>query len=120
MLLRSLLITLYPSWIGGRGATREHGDRGINVIPKKEPYFPPPVQLTEHHEVEVVINSTSRSDEEVHATQNCLFHARALSESNTKKVVPQIEVGLNPDIGLRLGHKGCHVQDPRGSQVMQF
>jgi hypothetical protein len=46
------------------------------------------------------------------------FHTQALQESYVKEVVPQIEVGLNPHVGLAQGHKGRYVQDPRGGQVM--
>jgi hypothetical protein len=37
-----------------------------------------------------------------------------------EKVAPQVKVGLNPNVGLAQGHEGCHMQDPRRSQVMQL
>jgi hypothetical protein len=61
-----------------------------------------------------------RSDGDAHTAQNCRFHAQALLEPGAKEIVPQIEVGLNPHIGLTHGHKGRHVHDPQGGQVMQF
>jgi hypothetical protein len=70
--------------------------------------------------VEVGTNSMPRSDEDVHTDQNSHFHTRALLELSVKEVVQQIEVGLNPHIGLTRGRKGHHVQDPREGQVMQF
>jgi hypothetical protein len=38
--------------------------------------------------------------------------------SGTKEVLPQIEVGLNPHVGLTHGNKGRYVQDPQGGQVI--
>jgi hypothetical protein len=61
-----------------------------------------------------------RSDIDVHATQNYCFRAQALQELGAKEVIPQIEVRLNPYIGLTQGHKGCYVQYPQGRQVVQF
>jgi hypothetical protein len=61
-----------------------------------------------------------KSNEDVHTTQNCCFHTQALLEPDMKEVVPQIEVGLNPHVGLTHGHKGRYVQDLQGGQVVQF
>jgi hypothetical protein len=100
--------TVPPVGLGNGAATCEHGERCVGVIPRKEPYFPPPVRRTKHWEVEVGINSTPRSNKDVHITQSYRFHARAWPQLGTKEVLLQIEVGLNPYMGLAQGHKGCH------------
>jgi hypothetical protein len=61
-----------------------------------------------------------RSDKEVHTTQNRRFRARALHESGAKEVVPQIEVVLDPLVGLTQGHKGRYVQDPQRGEMAHF
>jgi hypothetical protein len=53
-----------------------------------------------------------KSNEVIHTTQHHCFRTRALPEPSAEKVVPQIEVGLNPHIGLTQDHKRYHVQDP--------
>jgi hypothetical protein len=50
--------------------------------------------------VDVGIDSMPGFDIDVHAAQNHHFCTRALQGPNTKDVVPQIKVGLNPHIGL--------------------
>jgi hypothetical protein len=95
-----------PAGLGNRVATHEHGERRVGVIPQKEPHFPPPVRRTRDQEVEVGINSTARSNKYVSTAQSCHFYSRALLLLGTEEVVPQIEVGLNPHIGLTQGHKG--------------
>jgi hypothetical protein len=37
-----------------------------------------------------------------------------------EEVIPQIEVGHNPHMGLAQGHKGCYMQDTQRSQVMEL
>jgi hypothetical protein len=64
--------------LGDGATTHEHGKRYVGIVPQKEPYFSPPVQWTKHREVEDGINSTPRSDEDVHTAQSHHFHARAL------------------------------------------
>jgi hypothetical protein len=54
----------------------------------------------------------SKLDVGNHAYQNCHFHVRALWELNAKEVVPQVEMGVNPHIGLAQSHEGRDVQDP--------
>jgi hypothetical protein len=39
-------------------------------------------------------------DIDIHATQNRRFHARARQELGAKEVIPQIKVGLNPNVGF--------------------
>jgi hypothetical protein len=51
-------------------------------------------------EVEVGIDSMPRSNIGDHATQNHYFGTPVLREPGAKEVVPQIEVGLNPQVGL--------------------
>jgi hypothetical protein len=101
-----------PVGLGDRLATREHGERRNGIVPKKERYFLAPIRRFGHGEVEVGINSLPRTDIKVHTTQHPPFHARALQELGAKKVVPHIEVGLDPHIDLTQGHKGRHAQDP--------
>jgi hypothetical protein len=105
-------VTVPPVGLGDKAATREHGEWHVGIIPQKEPYLLLPIQSTRHGEMEVRINSVPRSDEDVHTTQNCRFHSRALLELGVKEVVPQIEVGLHPHVGLTQGHEGQYVQDP--------
>jgi hypothetical protein len=109
-----------PVGLGVGTATREHRERCIDVVPQKESYFLPPVRRSRHREVEVGINSMPRSDKEVHTTQNRHFRARALHESGAKEVVPQIEVVLDPHVGLTQGHKGRYVQDPQRGEMVHF
>jgi hypothetical protein len=111
--------TVPPVGLGDGAATCEHGELLVSVIPQKELYFLPTIWRIRCREVEVGMNSVPKSDEDVHTAQNHRFHARVLSEPGTK-VVPQIEVGLNPHIGVTHGHIGHHVQDPRRGHVMQF
>jgi hypothetical protein len=58
-----------PVGLGDEAATLEHKKRLVIVVPQKEPYFPP------HIEVDVGINSVPRFDIDVHATQNDHFYA---------------------------------------------
>jgi hypothetical protein len=53
-------------------------------------------------------------DMDGHASQNRCFHVRALREPDAKEVVPQVEMGVNPHVGLKQSHKGRGMQDPRG------
>jgi hypothetical protein len=62
--------------------------------------------------VELGIDSMPRFDIDVHATQNRRFRARVLREPDTKEVLPNIKVGLNPHVDITLGHKGHDIQDP--------
>jgi hypothetical protein len=52
------------------------------------------------------------SNEDVHTAQNYRLHTRALLEPGAKELVQQVEVGLNPHVGLTQGHKDRYVQDP--------
>jgi hypothetical protein len=61
----------------------------------------------------------SRIDIDVHATQNHHFRVRALWESDAQEVVPQIEVAINPHVGLAESHKGHGIQDPQGGNTLQ-
>jgi hypothetical protein len=70
--------------------------------------------------VEAGIDSMPISDVDDHATQNHHFRAWAWQEPGAKEVVPQIEVELNPHVGLAKSYKGRDMQDPWGGQVMQF
>jgi hypothetical protein len=51
---------------------------------------------------------------DVHATQNHYFCVHALWVPDTKKVVPQVEVGVSPHDDLTQSHEGRNMQDPRG------
>jgi hypothetical protein len=78
---RSFLTTPYTQLeLGDGAATREHRERCVSGIHQKEPYFSPPVQRSEHREMEVGINSMCKSDEDVHATQNYSFRTQVLPE----------------------------------------
>jgi hypothetical protein len=101
--------TVPPVGLGDGAATHEHAERCISVVPQKEPYFPPPVRGTERREVEVWINFAPGSDEDVHTTQSHCLRARVLLYLGAKEVVPQIEVELNPHIGLAQSDKCRHV-----------
>jgi hypothetical protein len=76
---------------------------------RKNHTFSHPFRRTRHWEVEVGINSTAKSYEDVHTAQSHHFRAQALPQSGMKDVVPHIEVGFNPHVGLAKGHKGHHV-----------
>jgi hypothetical protein len=54
-----------PVGLGDGAATCEHGEHRVGAILQKEPYFPPPVWKTECLELEVGINFTAGSDEDV-------------------------------------------------------
>jgi hypothetical protein len=101
---------------GDGAATSEYEEWGVRVVPQKEPYFLPPVRRTRCREVEVGINSTPRSDEDVQTAQIRRFHARALLKLSAKELVSQIEVELNLHIGLAQGSQRfpC-VRSPTGS-----
>jgi hypothetical protein len=86
-------------WLGDGAAICEHGEQCIGIIPRKEPYILSPVRRFEHREVELWTNSIPRFDIDVHTNKNCRFRTRALQEPNVK-VVPQIEVGLDPHVDL--------------------
>jgi hypothetical protein len=73
--------------LGDGAASCEQGERHIGVVPKKEPYFSPPVRRTGQGEVEVGIDSMPRSEVDVHATQNRYFRTRAMWELSVKEVV---------------------------------
>jgi hypothetical protein len=106
--------TISPFGLRDGAATHAHGEWCVSVVPHKEPYFPPPEWRVGHQEAKVGINYRPRSDKDVHIAQSRHLRTRALLSPGTKEVVPQIEVGLNPHIGLAQGHKGRHVQDSRG------
>jgi hypothetical protein len=101
-------------------ATHKHRERHVSVVPQKELYFSSPVCRSGHREVKVGIDSVPRFDVDIHATQNHRFRARSLQEPGEKEVVPQIEVRLNPHVGLAQDHIGRYVQDPRGGKVVQL
>jgi hypothetical protein len=67
-----------PAGLGDGAATREHRERCIGVVPQIEPYFPPSVRRTRRQEMEVGIDSTTISDEDVHNAQSRHFYTRAL------------------------------------------
>jgi hypothetical protein len=65
--------TVPPVELGDGTAYCEHRERCVGVVPRKEPHFPPYVQRTVCWEVELRINSTPRSDEDVHNTESHRF-----------------------------------------------
>jgi hypothetical protein len=56
--------------LGDREATHEHVEKHIGVVPQKEPYLLSPVRRTGRQEVEVRINSTAGSNEDIHIVQS--------------------------------------------------
>jgi hypothetical protein len=44
--------------------------------------------------------------------------ARVRPKPHTKEVVPQVEVGFDPHVGLTQGYERCNTQDPRRRQMM--
>jgi hypothetical protein len=109
-----------PLGLTDKSATYEHGEQCIGVVPQKELYFSPPDRSIKHRKAKVRINSWPGLDKDVHAAPHHYFRVRALSQPGAKEIVPQIEMGLNPHIGLAQGHEGCNMQDPRRSQMMQL
>jgi hypothetical protein len=101
-----------PFGLRGGETTHEHREQHVGIVPQKEPYFPPPDRRMEHREMKVEINYRPRSDKYVHLAQGHHFCTRALLKPGMKEVVSQIEVGLNPHIGLTQGYKGRHVKHP--------
>jgi hypothetical protein len=63
--------------LGDGVATREHGERRVNIVPQKEPHFLPPICRSGNGELEVEIDSMPRFDIGVYAIQNHRFRARA-------------------------------------------
>jgi hypothetical protein len=49
-----------------------------------------------------------KSDKDVHIAQSRCLRSRALLKLGVKEVVPQVEVRLNPHIGLAQGHRLCN------------
>jgi hypothetical protein len=101
--------------LGDGAVTREHGERHSNIFPQKVPHFLPPVHVFEYGEVQIRISAIAKLDVDVHTTQTCRFHFRALREPDVKEVVPQVKVGVNPHECLAQSHNGRDMQDPRGS-----
>jgi hypothetical protein len=60
----------------------------------------PPHRRVRNRNGKVGINFRPRLDQDVHIAQSHHFHVRALSQPGVEKVAPQINVGLNPNIGL--------------------
>jgi hypothetical protein len=95
-----------PVGLGDGAVTLEQGERRGGSVPKKEPYFLPPVQGFGHGEINVRINAMLGLDVDVHATQHCCIHIRAPWEPDMKEAVSQVKVGVNPHEGLAPSHKG--------------
>jgi hypothetical protein len=74
----SLGHTVPPVGLMDGVATRDHGERCVGVVPKKEPYFLPHDRRVRHQKAELGINTRPRSDKDVHTTQYRCFRAQAL------------------------------------------
>jgi hypothetical protein len=64
--------------LGDGAATRESGERCIDVVPQEEQYVLPHDWRVKHWEVKVGINSKPESDQDVHTAQDYCFYVRAL------------------------------------------
>jgi hypothetical protein len=54
------------------------------------------------------------------APEDCSLHDGVLLTSDTEEIVPQVELGVNPQVGLPQSHEGSNMQHPRGSQIVQL
>jgi hypothetical protein len=62
-----------PLGLGNGAATVDHEERRVDIIPQKEPYFPPPGRRVRHQKTKVWINSRPRLDKKVHTAQHRRF-----------------------------------------------
>jgi hypothetical protein len=87
-------------------AIHKRGEQCIGVVSQQEPGSPPPGQRVGHRNKKVRINLRRGSEYGVHIAQGLHSRVRALSQPRLEKVAPQVEVGLNPNVGLAQGHEG--------------
>jgi hypothetical protein len=97
---------------GNRAITSERKKRHGGVVPQIKPLLPPPFHQFGYGGVEIRINTMSELDMNDCTPRDCQLHVWVLWTPDTEEIIPQVEMGVNPHVGLTQSHKGCDVQDP--------
>jgi hypothetical protein len=98
----------------------ECGEQCVGVVSQVEPVFLPPLHQFVHGGVKIMIDAMPRLGVDNYVPRNCLFHVRALQTLDVEEVVPHIEMGVNPHVGLAQSLGGRDVQDPHGGKIVQL
>jgi hypothetical protein len=85
-----------PSRQGNGVDTGEHGEWRAGIILEVKPLPRPPRHRFGHGDVEIRVDATP---------PNCQFHIWVLWTLDMEEIVPSVEMGVNPHIGLAKSQK---------------
>jgi hypothetical protein len=87
----------------------KHREQHVSLILLPELGLPPPDRRFRLQDREVGVRPGARANQDVHTTQGRHPYTQIGLKLSPKEVAPQIQQGLNPNVGLTQSHEGHHM-----------
>jgi hypothetical protein len=111
---------LSPGGQGNRVTTKKRGKRGKIIVLQKEPSFSPSLHRPGHQDLKVWTHLMPQLDMDGRTSRDHQLYFRILWMVHTEEILPQIEIGVNPEVRFTKGYEEGNMQDSGGSQVVKL